>query len=294
MTRSADWLLAFRDDVYSQTGEDGVIEKALEILPETDGWCAELGAWNGELFSNTCHLIESRGYRAVLIEGDGEKFAELERRHPGPRVVALHCTVGWGRSDGLDAVLGQTAIPEDFDFLSLDVDGNDYHLWAAMTRYRPKLLCVEFNPTIPTEVEFVQPRHPRLQQGASLRSLVELGRSKGYELISVLPSNAILVRAEHFPLFEIADNRPRILRQDLSRITHLFHGYDGTVFLRGYRKLHWHGLELDEPRVQRIPRFFRRYPGTYGRVRMALFRWYRRLSGAAETRGHTRKLIDGR
>ncbi len=41
------WLLDFAIKVHSQTGEDGVIEKILENLPERDYWCVEFGAWDG-------------------------------------------------------------------------------------------------------------------------------------------------------------------------------------------------------------------------------------------------------
>jgi hypothetical protein len=36
-----------------------------------------------------------------------------------------------------------------FDFLSIDIDGNDYHAWHAIKNYQPKILMIEFNPTIP-------------------------------------------------------------------------------------------------------------------------------------------------
>jgi len=59
--RSA-WLLDHASDTYSQTGEDGIIEKILEHIPQKDRWCVEFGAWDGRLFSNTCNLIESKDY----------------------------------------------------------------------------------------------------------------------------------------------------------------------------------------------------------------------------------------
>ncbi|MCP3958747.1 MAG: FkbM family methyltransferase [bacterium] len=292
--RPATWLLDSRADVYSQTGEDGVVLAILETVAENDRWCAELGAWDGQLLSNTCNLIENRDYRAVLIEGDAAKFERLRERHgANERVSTLHRMVGLGGANGLDAALSATPISEDFDFLSIDVDGNDYHIWASLTDYRPKVVCVEFNPTIATEVEFVQEPDPGVSQGSSLRSLVELGGTKGYELVAVLPFNAFFVRSEYFSRFGIADNRPEVLRTDTSRVTHIFHGFDGTLFLRGYSKIHWHGLDLDESRIQQVPKIFRRYPGTFGRTTMALFRWYRRLRGAADTKGQTRRLLDG-
>jgi hypothetical protein len=276
------WLLDHRSDVHSQGGEDGVIGKILEILPPGDKWCVEFGAWDGRHLSNTWNLIENKGFSAVLIEGNPEKFGELRKNCSAFRnVVPLNRFVGFAEKDGLDAILAETPIPRDFDFLSIDIDGNDYHVWKAVSSYRPKAVCIEFNPTIPTEVHFVQDADPSVSHGNSLRALTELGKSKGYELVSVLPINAIFVRSEYFHLFGIRDNRPEALRKDADLVTHLFSGYDGRVFLRGGRKLPWHGVELKESEFQPLPEFLRRFPGEYTRVKRLFFAahcFLRRLS----------------
>ena len=41
------WLLEYKRTVYSQTGEDGIIEKILEIIPDDDKWCVDFGAGDG-------------------------------------------------------------------------------------------------------------------------------------------------------------------------------------------------------------------------------------------------------
>jgi hypothetical protein len=261
MTRSPTWLSEFAANVYSQTGEDGVVQKILDTLGRQDRWCVEFGAWDGEHLSNTCNLVRNHGYCSVLIEADPRKCSVLQGKHTGSSTVTVfNQFVGFTENDNLDTILCRTAIPLDFDFLSIDIDGNDYHVWKAASKYRPKVVCIEFNPTIPTEVRFVQPADPRVNQGASLLSLVELGKAKGYELVCVLRLNAIFVRSEYFPLFQIDDNRPEVLRIDQSNITHLFSGYDGTIFLAGNRTLPWHGIPMRESRMQHLPRILRRFP----------------------------------
>ena len=203
MSRASTWLLEYGRDVYSQTGEDGIIERILEVVPHNDKWCVEFGAWDGLYVTNTRHLIESKGFSAVLIEADTQKFGELQRNYSQrDNVVTINRYVGFGEDDNLDQILRTPPVPEDFDFLSIDIDGNDFHVWKAMSKYRPKLVVVEYNPTIPTNVRFVQPADPSLNQGASLLSLVELGKEKGYELVAVLPFNAFFIRREYYPLFK--------------------------------------------------------------------------------------------
>jgi len=261
--RSSTWLLDFKSNVYSQTGEDGVIGKILDMLPRNE-WCVEFGAWDGKHYSTTCNLIETRDYAAVLIEANQRKYEELLRNHgANQKVIALNQFVGFGDNDSLDQILTKTPIPKDFDFLSIDIDGNDYHVWKAVSHYSPKLVCIEFNPTIPNEVTFIQPADPTISNGCSLSALVELGKTKGYELIAVLPFNAFFVRSEYYDLFHIEDNRPEVLRTDLDAVTYLFSGYDGKLFLAGNRRLPWHGLELKESRIQPLPRFLRKYPLNY-------------------------------
>lgn len=81
MIRPSTWLLDHQRNVYSQTGEDRVVEKILETLPQTDKWCVEFGAWDGLYLSNTRNLIETKGYSAVLIEADKNKFRDLQHNY---------------------------------------------------------------------------------------------------------------------------------------------------------------------------------------------------------------------
>ena len=275
--KESTWLLEFKRDYYSQTGEDGIIEKIFEILPNNDDpWCVEFGAWDGVHLTNTRHLIESKGFSAVLIEADKRRFADLRRNYSqyGERIVPINRVVGFGDDDNLDTILVDTPIPLDFDFLSIDIDGNDYHVWNRVRKYSPKAVVIEFNQTIPTHIRFVQPADSSVNQGASLAALVELGQTKGYELISVLPNNAFFVRKEYFHLFQIESNAPEVLRTKTGSITYLFTGYDGRVFLHGARRLPWHRIELVESDMQTLPRFLRTFPGKYSAVQKFVFNMF--------------------
>lgn len=274
------WLAECAATVHSQFGEDGILAAVLATLPQRDGWCVEFGAWDGKHLSNTYRLIDEAGYSAVLIEADAKKFADLCRNFAAwDRVKPVNAYVGWDRASGLDAVLPES-VPRDFDLLSIDIDGNDYHVWEAVEVYRPKVVIIEFNPTIATEVEFVQDRHPGVNQGASLLSITEMAKAKGYELVATTLANGVFVDRCFFSAFGIADNSPANLRRDLSQITHLFCGFDGQVFLRGNRTLPWHRMRYDEKRMQHLPAWCRRHPARYGRLQR-LFWKLKRHSRAA-------------
>lgn len=282
MNRSSTWLLDCAANIYSQSGEDGIIAKILEIIPGKDKWCVEFGAWDGRFLSNTRNLILSLDYSAVLIEANRKKYTELRKTYASNKqVITLNRFVGFSETDNLDKILYETPIPHDFDFLSIDIDGNDYHVWKYCCDYKPKVVCIEFNPTIPNEVEFVQSANGKINQGSSLSALVKLGKAKGYELISVIKFNAFFVRSEYYPLFNIDDNCPEGLRTDRSAITYLFSGYDGKIFLEGAKCLPWHGVSIKQKRLQQVSKIFRRYPGTFGLLRKCLFYLYKTVKGEA-------------
>ena len=271
------WLLQHASNVYSQAGEDGILGKVLDTLVERTGWCVEFGAWDGLHFSNTAHLIRSRGYKAVMIEASAERFKELQRTYAdNPGVHPVCAFVGFTPTDNLDTILERTPIPKTFDLLSIDIDGNDYHVWAATTAYQPLCVIIEYNPTIPHGVEFIQAKDPKVMHGASLDSLVSLGKEKGYELVAATRYNGIFVRRDQFAAFGIRDNSVARLRRDQSRVTHVFSGYDGTVFVRGWGALPWHDVPYGESLIQPLPRFLREWRENYGPVRSKVFGLYRR------------------
>lgn len=274
--KDPNWLYKYSSNVYSQTGEDGIIQKILEILPKSNKqkWCVDVGAWDGHHISNTRNLIEKEKYAAVLIEGNKKKLDSLRNNYRNyNRVFPINQFAGYSSKDNLDFILKKTPIPHDYEFLNIDIDGNDYHVWKATKKYKPKMVCIEFNPTIPNEVKFVQDPNPNICQGASLLSLVELAKEKGYELICVTCLNAFFVRSEFFPLFKIKNNDLATLRTE-DHITYLFSGYDGLIFLQGYRKLPWHRITLKESKFQQIPSFLRKHPANYTIMEKALYALY--------------------
>jgi hypothetical protein len=279
-------LSTFAGDVHSQFGEDGIIAEILDriaVTIEPTRWCVEFGAADGVWLSNTCNLIRERNYRAVLIEADSERAAKLAVNHPPPGVIKLSRRVGLDGKDRLESILAESGLPLDFDLLSIDIDGCDYWVLDSIETYQPRVIVIEFNPSIPNCVEFVQPRDFSVQQGASPLSLVKLAESKGYELVATTFVNLILVRSDLCEAVLGVGNTPASLdelRDDSECINHVFAGYDGTLlFSRPSVPLPWHQLVVDAKRLQPLPRLWRSYPGNWstGGLREKSWRIFRRL-----------------
>lgn len=278
MQQKNRWLLEYAANRTSQCGEDGIIAKILDTVGDPSGWSVEFGAWDGRHYSNSYDLIANRDYSAVMIEGDPVRFRALVATFAdNPRVIPLNAFVGFTADNALDVLLADTPVPREFDLLSIDIDGNDYHVWNAVERYRPRLVCIEYNPTIPSVVDFVQPADMRVNQGASLAALGRLAEDKGYKLVCVTDLNGLFVDAQYYDRFAISDNSVHALRPNEDKVTWVFNGYDGTVFVRGHCELGWHGMPYDEQRMQMLPGPLRQYPKNYGPIKKVLARWYRSL-----------------
>ncbi len=253
-------LIQYADDVTSQGGEDGVIGKIFEIMKPANSYCVEFGAWNGVHLSNTWALINMMGWGGLLIEGNEEKFLELVGTYvDNHQVQTLNRYVGSG-NNSLDNILSEAGALQDFDLLSVDIDGNDWYIWESLKDFRPRLVIIEFNPSIPNDVYFLQDHDPEVNHGASLAALIDLGKQKGYELVAALNYNAFFVSKEDFPLFNIADNDIDDMHDCTNYETKIFQGYDGTLFLAGCDELLWKGIPIDQKDVQVLPKAtMRRY-----------------------------------
>lgn len=255
------YLREFASDVTSQFGEDGIIAKILDLIGTRTQWCVEFGAWDGKYLSNTWDLINNKRWCGVLIEGDEGRARRIAEDHVSRvgEVFVENAFVGWEGDNSLDNILSRTPIPPDFDLLSIDIDGNDWHVWNGLKNYRPRLVLVEFNPSASNELYFVQDADPTLNQGASLLAFIELGKQKGYELVATTYSNAFFVLADDFPKVGITDNSIDAIYEPYMDLQ-ICQGFDGTIFAAGHMWLNWHGIPLTQEDFQILPKALRKYP----------------------------------
>ena len=269
-------LSAHARNVTSSDGEDGIIEHIFSVIGTGSTWCVELGALNGTHDSNTRKLIVQDGWSAVLIEGDPTYFDVLRGVYADTgQVVCINEFVSFEGAQSLDRVFSRTPLPQDFDLFVLDIDGNDYHVWDSLKEYRPRVVCVEFNPTIPNSISFIQSRNISVQQGSSLRALAELAAQKGYRLIATTQTNAFFVLANLADSFNLGSDSLDFLHPDTTFHTRLFQLYDGTLVLEGYQSLLWHKQPITAQAIQVLPRWKRRFPAGIspsGLVRMIRYR----------------------
>lgn len=257
-------LNAFRRNVHSQFGEDGILEECFRRLGVERGACCEFGAWDGRHLSNTWHLIE-RGWKAVLIEGSAKRFADLKRNVAplGERVLPVNRYVTPEGACSLDAILREQGVSA-LDLLSIDIDSDDYAVFESVTT-PVSVVLVEFNPSIPLDVDYVQPRGRNI--GNSPSALHRLARRKGYRLFATTHVNLFFIRAERFAALGIEEPA---LADSLVDPIRIFYAFDGELVQINGRGNPWQGGAAVLPRPLR-------YLGRGGWLRDALKRVYVRL-----------------
>lgn len=259
-------LKNYSSNKFSQWGEDGVISKIFQLINVDlkNGWCVEFGAWDGMYLSNTCNLIKNYNFSSVLIEPNKKKYNELCKNFPSERVIKVCSFVDFEGKNSLDNILNRTNIPKDFDLLSIDIDGCDYHIFESFYNFRPKLICIEYNFTIPNEVEFIQKKDLNVNKGSSALSLLKLANNKDYFLAHISHSNMIFIDNKFKDLFKNTQLSLDKHRDDSKYKNFVFFGYDGEV-ISNKKDFHlrWHRYYFNIKEIQVLPKMLRKLKANY-------------------------------
>ena len=194
-------LTPFELRVFSQNGEDGVLAEILRRVGAPARHFVEFGVESGRE-GNCVYLADVAGWHGLFIEAGEEMFRLLSDKYAaqdGVQTIRARVT-----ARNVEALFAQAGVPEEPDVVSIDVDGQDYWIWEAIERYRPRVMVVEYNSAIDPRRKLVQPDEPDRswdgtdRYGASLAALQALAEGKGYRLVHTDLSavNAFFVRGD--------------------------------------------------------------------------------------------------
>ncbi|WP_276133807.1 FkbM family methyltransferase [Polluticoccus soli] len=257
-------LSGYKRDITSQNGEDGIIAEIFSRISPTNKICIEFGAWDGKHLSNVWNLWHNEGWGAVLIEADSSKHVALkESTKAFPGVHTMNRFVEASGENALDSLLQSKDVPVNVDLLSIDIDGNDYYVFESLKKYKPRLIIVEYNPTVPPYYDVVQGNNEYF--GASASALLKLAHKKGYKLAAITDTNLFLVVAEEFDKLGIPE--VDLIAEFPQRcLVYVMTTYDGQAMLSGdlpYRyRMHTYenevrnGFRLHHRLVNFLMRFF--------------------------------------
>jgi len=170
-------LSEFEAHFASQGGEDGIIETFFSLVEPQSKFCVEFGAGNGFDISNTYYLRKIKNWKALLLECTKED-------------LSLNLHQAFVTSENINALFAKYHVPENVDFISIDIDFNDLYVWHALdTKYKPALICIEYNNSLGPKADKTVVYNPLAVWdetsyfGASVTALYQIGRQKGYSLI---------------------------------------------------------------------------------------------------------------
>ncbi len=204
------WETGYR--VFSQFDEDGVILFCLSVAGTGTRRFVDIGAGDGVIASNTANLALNLGFWGLFIDA-GATEVERGRRfyatHPDTRERPPVFLREFVTRENVNEVVRGAGFEGEIDFLSIDIDGNDYWILDAVECVRPRLVCIETHTELGFD-DFVAPYDPDFdwrrappgtQIGASPLATTRLAERLGYRLVgaNLYGFNTLYLRADLVP-----------------------------------------------------------------------------------------------
>lgn len=128
--------------VYSQNGEDGILEFIFSNIGITNRLYLEIGTGDGGE-CNTRNLRENCGFGGIMIDSGYEI--------PGINLRKRFITV-----ENVKHLIDELHIPHKLDLLSLDIDYNDWYVMRELIKYiDARVIVVEYNASLGSDIDAV-------------------------------------------------------------------------------------------------------------------------------------------
>lgn len=201
----------YQKRVLSQWGQDGVLEKIFETIGTTNKYFVEFGSsGNDSGMGNTAYLRRS-GFDGLLMDGYERPYGnEINDKRYEVKIEFI-------KPSNINLLFQKYNVPKEFDFLSIDIDGQDFHVWNNLENYSPRVVSIEMNYHIEPGKDKVMHLQDDYvwsggeMSGASVTALKKLGNKKGYALVATCMSDAIFVRNDL-----IFDNNNNLLFKNIN------------------------------------------------------------------------------
>ncbi len=196
-------LIPFGSKVYSQSDEDGIIREIFNRIGVTNKTFVEFGIGNG-LENNTLALL-FEGWKGLWIDASSKSVNKIRTyfniilEKEQLKIVESFIT-----KENIDRLISDNIKSEEIDLLSVDIDGNDYHIIDAITCVSPRVIVVEYNAKFTPPILYCMDYNPthRWEKddcfGASLKFFEVNLEKKGYNLVgcNLSGANAFFVRKD--------------------------------------------------------------------------------------------------
>ena len=234
--------------VFSQTGEDGIIDYLLYSLNIKVPKFVEIGVGDYRE-SNTRYIFQKNCPKGLIIDKNKnleKKVSKIVKLWKGDLTIIETAVT----SENILHILNSNDFDNNLDLFSLDVDGIDYWILKVLPEKLSKIVILEYNPTFGANLEITIPNlndfdrkkyhYSHLCFGVSLKALVTLMNKKKYVFVgtNIACFNAFFVLESEVKKLSL--NLPDI--NDLTKYTTSFIRESRSIenklnFLSGKQKL---------------------------------------------------------
>jgi hypothetical protein len=210
-------LNKFEFKVYSQFGEDGIIQFIIDNIKIQKNIFIEFGVENYEE-ANTRFLLENNNWEGLVIDSSNENIKYIKNKdyYWKNKIVAVCDFI---KVSNINQIIKKNNIQGQVGLLSIDIDGNDYWIWECIEVIYPDIVIIEYNArlgfdkslTIPYKEDFQRGiSQDKIFYGASLKALYSLGVRKGYSLVgtNMNGNNAFFVKNELIVGTKLVSKKP--------------------------------------------------------------------------------------
>jgi hypothetical protein len=190
--------------IFSQWGEDGIIQRLTSVVEIANRAFIEFGVQDFTE-SNCRFLLVKDNWDGLVIDGSADNIKALKNSYfyYKHNLVAVDAFIA---KDNINDLLARSGFGEDVGILSIDLDGNDYFIFEAITYCRPRIIICEYNAvfgairsiSVPYDAAFVRhnKHYSHIYYGASLGAIAHIAKKKGYSLVgtNTAGNNCFFVR----------------------------------------------------------------------------------------------------
>ena len=199
--------------VFSQWGDDGIIQYLINKIPIINHTFVEFGV-EDYTESNTRYLLMNDNWKGLVIDGSYSNICNIKSSYYY-WMYDLTAVCSFIDTDNINNTLLDNGFKGDIGILSIDIDGNDYWVWKAISVISPCIVICEFNSVFGDQHSITVPYNPSFQRteehcsnlyfGASLTALKELASEKGYSFIGANSSsvNAYFIKSDLLQYLDI-------------------------------------------------------------------------------------------
>jgi hypothetical protein len=200
---------------FSQHGQDIIVLSWLRKIGVLNKVAVEFGARNGVQNSNI-RMFETLNWK--LYQWD--KF--FQNQFVNKESIT---------AENINQIFEKYEVPKEFDFLSIDIDSNDYWVWKSLN-YEANLVLIEYNPNFSIDQSVALKYNPNgvwkknVAFSASFSAMVKLGEEKGYIPIGHLGHDILFLKKYFLKDDEIKNIN---INPELPRKIHNQSGYDQFI-----------------------------------------------------------------